>query len=90
VVGFSKLPQELAPLVRNGDLVTRRVLDDTDNYCTAVVDLGAWLGPAHTGTPEAETAEEEPVPPERQPAREAIGRRSGLQMPGWKPCRRMP
>ncbi|WP_067804304.1 hypothetical protein [Nocardia beijingensis] len=58
----SNLPQELAPLVRNGDLATRRVLDDTDNYCTAVVDLGAWLGPARTGTPE--TAEGQSAPPE--------------------------
>lgn len=48
--GFSNLPQELVPLVRNGDLTTPRVLDDTDDYCTAVIDLNAWLGPARTGT----------------------------------------
>ncbi|MEU2041351.1 hypothetical protein [Nocardia niwae] len=60
----SSLPQELAPLVRNGDLATRRVLDDTDNYCTAVVDLGVLLGPARTGTPQTGTAEEQPTPPE--------------------------
>ncbi|BDT97428.1 hypothetical protein [Nocardia sputorum] len=63
MLGFSNLPQELAPLVRNGDLATRRVLDDTDDYCTAVVDLGTWLGPAGTVPRDPGTAEEESPEP---------------------------
>lgn len=43
--GFANLPQELAPLVRNGALANRKVLDDTDEYCTAVIDLSTFLGP---------------------------------------------
>jgi hypothetical protein len=43
--GFANLPQELAPLVRNGALANRTVLDDTDDYCTAVIDLSTFLGP---------------------------------------------
>lgn len=42
--GFTALPHELAPLVRNGDLGKRKVLDDTDDYCTAVIDLGTFVG----------------------------------------------
>lgn len=42
--GFTPLPQELAPLVRNGALGKRRVLDDTDEYCTAVIDLSVFVG----------------------------------------------
>ena len=42
--GFSNLAQELAALVGDGTLATRKMLDNTDDYCTAVVDLSAWLG----------------------------------------------
>jgi hypothetical protein len=44
--GYAYLAQELAPLARNGDLARQPVLDDSDDYCDAVVDLRAWMGPA--------------------------------------------
>ncbi|MFF0494182.1 hypothetical protein ACFYTQ_34630 [Nocardia sp. NPDC004068] len=44
--GYAYLTQELAPLARTGDLDDRPVLDDTDDYCDAVIDITAWLGPA--------------------------------------------
>ncbi|WP_174189703.1 hypothetical protein [Nocardia barduliensis] len=48
-IGYSYLAQELAPLARSGDLERQPVLDDTDDYCDAVVDLRAWMGPAGSG-----------------------------------------
>jgi hypothetical protein len=47
--GYSYLVHELAPLARTGDLARRPVIDDTDDYCDAVVDLRAWMGPAGSG-----------------------------------------
>ncbi len=42
--GYAYLTQELAPLARTGDLARQPVLDDTDDYCTAVIDLSSWMG----------------------------------------------
>ncbi|WP_225729606.1 MULTISPECIES: hypothetical protein [unclassified Nocardia] len=42
--GYGLLPQELAPLARTGDLAAKPVVDDTDDYCVAVVDLSSWVG----------------------------------------------
>ncbi|MFJ1455621.1 hypothetical protein [Nocardia sp. N2S4-5] len=44
--GYAYLPSELAPLVRTGDIDSHRVEGAEDEYCTAVADLRAWLGPA--------------------------------------------
>ncbi|RJO69293.1 hypothetical protein D5S18_32145 [Nocardia panacis] len=42
--GYNYLPLELAPLTRTGDLASKPVVDDADEYCTAVVDLSTWVG----------------------------------------------
>ncbi|MET7769279.1 hypothetical protein [Nocardia sp. NPDC005366] len=44
--GYAYLAQALAPLARTGDLTNQPVIDAADDYCTAVIDLRAWLGPA--------------------------------------------
>ncbi|MEV5648850.1 hypothetical protein AB0L57_11425 [Nocardia sp. NPDC052254] len=44
--GYSHLASALAPLAQTGDLVRRPVVDDTDDYCDAVVDPRARTGPA--------------------------------------------
>ncbi|WP_280495945.1 hypothetical protein [Nocardia asiatica] len=43
VFGYGLLPQELAPLARTGDLASKTIVDDTDEYCLAVVDLSSWV-----------------------------------------------
>ena len=42
-LGFTALPQEMVPLIRNGDFA-RHVIADSDDYCDAVVDASAWAG----------------------------------------------
>ncbi|GAA0713967.1 hypothetical protein Drose_25940 [Dactylosporangium roseum] len=39
------LPQELVPLLREGQLVNQPVVDTRDDYCAAVFDMARWIGP---------------------------------------------
>ncbi|NYF54572.1 hypothetical protein [Micromonospora purpureochromogenes] len=41
--GFTSLPQELAPLIREKDLFRQPQVDDEDEYCEAVYDLSQWV-----------------------------------------------
>jgi hypothetical protein len=45
--GFGgSLPQELAPLVRGGDLFLQPTVDDHDDYCGEIFDMARWVSPA--------------------------------------------
>ncbi|MDH6462281.1 hypothetical protein M2302_002459 [Micromonospora sp. A200] len=43
VSGYTSLPQELTPLIREKDLFRQPQVDDEDDYCEAVHDLAQWV-----------------------------------------------
>lgn len=43
--GYGSLPQELVPLIRERQFQFHPLLDDADDYCSAVYDLTAFTGP---------------------------------------------
>ncbi|MDT5038710.1 MAG: hypothetical protein QOE03_3895 [Micromonosporaceae bacterium] len=44
------LPQELVPLVREGDLLIQPRINDPDDYCVAVFDMTTWVDPTSAST----------------------------------------